>query len=110
MNPADTGSPTAARRSSGRDEQGPFDERLLEERERALNFTDQLMGARAEAAQARAEIRELEYRLHVREAELAELRRLLQRFPGPETGRSVAALVAAGRSGLGRVARRAGLR
>lgn len=52
--------------------------RLLQiERERSLNVTDRVLGAQAEAAQARAEIKELQYRLHVREAELANLTELL---------------------------------
>ncbi len=50
---------------------------LRAERERSLNATDRVLGAQAEAAQARAEIKELQYRLHVREAELAHANELL---------------------------------
>ncbi len=47
---------------------------LRAEREHSLNATDRVLGAQAEAAQARAEIKELQHRLHVREAEVAQLR------------------------------------
>ena len=61
--------------------------RLRIERERSLNATDRILGAQAEAAQARAEIKELYHRLHVREAELAQLRELLtDRPPTGPTG------------------------
>ncbi len=52
---------------------------LRRERERSLNATDRVLGAQAEAAQARAEIKELRYMLHVREAEMAELASQLER-------------------------------
>jgi hypothetical protein len=51
--------------------------RLRAEQERSLNATDAMRGAKAEAAQARAEIRELHHRLHVREAELRALQELI---------------------------------
>ncbi|MEL6984461.1 MAG: hypothetical protein AAFO29_18690 [Actinomycetota bacterium] len=54
---------------------------LRAERERALNARDQMLGAQAEAAQTRAQIKELEYVLHVREAELATLKAQLERIP-----------------------------
>ena len=50
---------------------------LLAERERSLNATDRVLGAQAEAAQARAEIKELRYALHVRDAELARAEDLI---------------------------------
>ncbi len=56
---------------------------LRAERERSLNATDRVLGAQAEAAQARAEIKELQYRLHVREAELAQAHELLDQVPEP---------------------------
>lgn len=54
---------------------------LLVERERSLNATDRVLGAQAEAAQARAQIKELEYVLHVREAELARLKERVDQMP-----------------------------
>lgn len=72
------GPSTAADRTDGTDaEVARLRRQLLAERERSLNATDRVLGAQAEAAQARAEIRELEYRLHVREAELSQARQLL---------------------------------
>lgn len=51
--------------------------RLRAEQERALNATEAMRGARAEAAQTQAEVRELQHRLHVRETELRKLEELL---------------------------------
>ena len=58
--------------------------RLRLEQERTLNATDAMRGALAEAAQARAEVRELHHRLHVRETELGVLEQLV----GADGGRA----------------------
>ena len=58
---------------------------LRAERERSLNATDRVLGAQAEAAQARAEIKELQYRLHVRETELAQAKELLSQREASST-------------------------
>ncbi len=50
---------------------------LRAEQEKTLNSVDAVMGARAAAAQAKAETQEVFYRLHVRETELAQLKELL---------------------------------
>ena len=55
--------------------------RLMVERETALNSVDAMLGARAKEAQAKAENKDLLYRLHVREAELMQLKELLDRDP-----------------------------
>lgn len=60
--------------------------RLAVEREVALNAVDAVLGAQAEAAQVRAENKELFYRLHVREVELEQLKELLG--PAPHTAGS----------------------
>ncbi|MEM9561202.1 MAG: hypothetical protein AAGA93_01205 [Actinomycetota bacterium] len=71
--------PTQAGAADGQEPPDPSAEadllrrQLRRERERSLNATDRVLGAQAEAAQARAEIKELRYMLHVRNAELAEL-------------------------------------
>jgi chromosome segregation ATPase len=52
-------------------------QQLIDERERALHALDGQRGAEAVAAQAQAEVRELTYRLHVREAELQQLQEVL---------------------------------
>jgi hypothetical protein len=52
-------------------------QQLIDERERALHALDGQRGAEAVAAQAQADVRELTYRLHVREAELQQLQELL---------------------------------
>lgn len=95
---------------------------LRRERERALNATDRVLGAQAEAAQARAEIKELHHLVHVREVELAQLRELVETggqgarnaaLPGAVSGALSAAVAAArpvARDGLDRLARRAGRR
>ncbi len=51
--------------------------KLRAEREKSLNATDAVLGARAAAAQAKAETQEIYYRLHVRETELAQLKELM---------------------------------
>ena len=51
--------------------------KLRLEKERSLNATDAVMGARAAAAQAQAESQELFYRLHVKETEIDQLKELL---------------------------------
>lgn len=51
--------------------------KLRAEQEKSLNATDAVLGARAAAAQARAETQETYYRLHVRETELAQLKELM---------------------------------
>lgn len=60
--------------------------RLRIEQEKALNSVDAVMGARAAAAQAKAETQDVFYRLHVRETELNQLKELLaemeQKAPG----------------------------
>jgi hypothetical protein len=80
---------------------------LRRERERAINATDRVLGAQAEAAQARAEIKELQYRLHVREAELVQARELVEhREPvGRGAGEALPAALAVARARLGRLAR-----
>lgn len=65
--------------------------RLMVERETSLNSVDAVLGARAKEAQARAENKELLYRLHVREAELAQLKELMveaEEAPDPAVERS----------------------
>lgn len=104
------GPSTAADRTDGTDaEVARLRRQLLAERERSLNATDRVLGAQAEAAQARAEIRELEYRLHVREAELSQARQLLDLVDesprsGVEQRTRAVARTMVGRGGL--VARR----
>ena len=92
-----TGTPTGDRLGSGPDitaarsrrpdgdaaEVEDLRRRLRIERERSMNATDRVLGAQAEAAQARAEIKELYHRLHVREAEVTELRAMLGGDGGP---------------------------
>ena len=51
--------------------------RLRVEEEKSLNAVDAVLGARAAAAQAKADAQETFYRLHVRETELAQLKELL---------------------------------
>lgn len=68
---------------------------LRAERERSLNATDRVLGAQAEAAQARAQIKELEYVLHVREAELDRLKELLDQAPESGLPASMRRLAAA---------------
>jgi hypothetical protein len=60
--------------------------RLRAEQERTLNATDAMRGAWAEAAQARAEIRELQHCLHVRESELRALGGLVAADDPLDTG------------------------
>lgn len=56
--------------------------RLRIEQEKALNAVDAVMGARAAAAQAKAETQDVFYRLHVRETELNQLKELLAEMEG----------------------------
>lgn len=51
--------------------------RLRVEEEKSLNAADAVLGARAAAAQAKAETQDVFYRLHVRETELAQLKELI---------------------------------
>ena len=51
--------------------------RLRIEQEKSLNSVDAVLGARAVAAQAKAETQEILYRLHVRETELEQLKELV---------------------------------
>ncbi len=72
--------------------------RLRAEQEKSLNAADAVLGARAVAAQARAETQEIYYRLHVTETELNRLKELLavesaERSDGSEGARSVEAEV-----------------
>ncbi len=65
--------------------------KLRAEQEKSLNSVDAVMGARAAAAQAKAETQETFYRLHVRETELAQLKELMAEqnqpaaTPGPSS-------------------------
>ncbi len=87
---------------------------LQVERERSLNATDRVLAAQAEAAQARAEIKELQYRLHVRETELGQARELLagaaERAARPTAGASVRQLAARAGTRLRHAAVRTGRR
>ncbi len=61
--------------------------RLRIEQEKSLNSVDAVLGARAVAAQAKAETQEVLYRLHVRETELRQLKEILvEQQPTGETG------------------------
>lgn len=60
--------------------------RLRIEQEKSLNAHDAVLGARAMAAQAKAETQEVFHRLHVRETELNQLKELLtDRRAAPRT-------------------------
>ena len=70
--------------------------KLRLEKERSLNATDAVMGARAAAAQAQAESQELFYRLHVKETEIDQLRELLAERAAAGNGGASGGMVGGG--------------